>query len=103
MTSGAIYEAFVWSETDYDYYYVDVSSGGIFEAILRFTPPDYDYYYLNLYDDRARVVATGNTISDGVTHIVENDLSPGRYYLLVRSASGSNQSVPYQLQVVIPG
>ena len=34
LTSGAIYNAFVWTEVDYDYYYVDISSTGIFEAIL---------------------------------------------------------------------
>ena len=34
LDSGAIYEAYVWTQADYDYYYVDVTADGIFEAIL---------------------------------------------------------------------
>lgn len=102
LVSGAIYDAYVWTAADYDYYYVDVGAGGIFEAILRFTPTNYDYYRLALYNQSTSVVASGTTISDGVLHLTASSLSPGRYYLLVQSGSGSSQSVPHELQVFVP-
>lgn len=40
LVSGAIHDAYIWTTTDYDCYFVDVGTGGIFEAILRFTPPN---------------------------------------------------------------
>ena len=40
LKSGAIYEALLWTEADYDYYYVDVTANGIFETILLETVAD---------------------------------------------------------------
>ena len=45
--------AFVCTEADYDYYYVDISSTGVFEAILSEDITGSVYYWLYLYDSQA--------------------------------------------------
>lgn len=83
--------------------YVDVTAQGLFEAILILSEEIPNAYYnLILYDDQAQVIASDYTYSEPV-HIVQRDLFPGRYYLLVNSRSQSSQTQPYQLQVFLPG
>ncbi len=102
LTSGAIYEAFVWTEADYDYYYVDVTDSGIFEAILLETVTDATYE-LCLYQSNAQLIRCENTYGEGAAHVIRNGLPAGRYYLLVKSSYGSSQTSRYHLQAFIPG
>jgi hypothetical protein len=102
LTSGAIYDAHIWTDVDYDYYFVDVASTGIFEAILTEQVSDATYDLI-LYNDRASVHTSGYT-SGGFSHVVSAYTTPGRYYLLVKSRyGGSSQTQPYHLQVFVPG
>jgi len=100
LSSGAIYDAFMWTNADYDYYYADVAEPGLLELFLSEQIPE-ARYKLTLYNNRAEKVTEFDT-RDDVGRLVRH-VYPQRFYLLVRSIMGHSETRPYHLQVFVPG
>lgn len=101
MTSGAAYEAFIWTATDYDYYFMDIGADGIFEATLTEAMADATFD-LCVYSSSIQLIGCDNTYGGDPARIVRSNPTAGRYYLLVRSSIGASQSTRYRLQAFGP-
>ncbi|ERI92596.1 bacillolysin family protein [Clostridiales bacterium oral taxon 876 str. F0540] len=94
LTSGTVYNSYIYSSTDIDYYYINASSGYI-NISLSNLPKDYDIYLLN---SAGNVVAKSE--STNTTENIRYYAAAGKYYIKVVGYNGVySTTTPYALKV----
>lgn len=97
ITKGTIYNAYIGSTTDVDYFKFTQSSTGYINVSLTNLPKDYDLY---LYNSSGTLVAksvNGGTSSEAIKY---NAKKTGTYYVKVVGYNGANStSAAYALKV----
>jgi len=92
------YESYIWHATDKDYYKFTPTRSGAIHVELHNIPAgcDYDLY---LYNGAYQLIAQ-STHSGNQSEHLESWVSPGNYYILVKSWGGSySQTSPYRLHL----
>ncbi|MTI49670.1 M4 family metallopeptidase [Sporosalibacterium faouarense] len=96
LASGNVYESYIYTSSDDDYYYVNMSSTGNLSISLTNLPGDYDLYLYNASGTRLARSWNGGTTSESISY---NITSPGNYYIIVTGYNGAHStSTPYKLE-----
>lgn len=98
LTSGTIYNSYIYTSTDIDYYYFNTAAAGTI-SISCTVPLDYDIY---LYNSSGTQLASASTLKATET-ITYNASSAGKFYIKVvgwRSAYSSTST--YGLKATFP-
>ena len=100
LTFGQAYHSYIWDEGDEDVYFFQIDQSQTLR--IRLTEitavADYDIF---LYSAAEELLASSKLAIDRET--IERGLSPGTYYVVVRSFSGFSQNEPYSLQIETAG
>lgn len=100
LTSGTIYNSYIYSSTDVDYYYFSTSKAGSITVSLTNIPKDYDLYLLNSSGNIVARSENGRTTSESITY---NAKSADKFYVKVVGYNGANSRTgAYALKVVYP-
>lgn len=90
-----IYEEYIESDDDDDFYYIWILQEGTVEINLTNIPPGTDYD-LFLYDDSIEKVAESRNFEHENEQIV-SQVGPGKYYIWVFPYTGYSNTDPYHL------
>jgi hypothetical protein len=97
LQSGTVYQSYVWTDSDEDFYQVDVPAGSTgLVAGLSNIPANCDYD-LYLFDGQNQLVESSTASGNADESLSGVGLAAGTYYLEVTPWAGSSQSQPYSL------
>ena len=102
IASGTDYNSCIWTDSDEDYYRLNITTLGNIVVDLTNIPAGTDYD-LELYDGSYRLAGYSWRGSNHDEHIVFSPIRTGSYYLKVYSYSGSSQSQAYRLRATYNG
>ena len=96
LTSGSSYEGKICSNSDVDWYKVNITSAGTIS--LSLTGPSSNDFDLELYDSSDTLIASSNSGAGADESIHYNVTTTGDYYIKVYEFYGSyNSTTPYTL------
>jgi bacillolysin len=97
LTSGTVYNSYIYSSTDSDYYYFDKTVAGTITVSLTNLPKDYDVYLLNSAGTVVAKSENGSTTSESISYA---SAPVGKYYVKVVGYSGAySTTTAYALKV----
>ena len=97
ITKGTVYNAYISSSTDVDYYKFTQSSTGYINVSLTNLPKDYDVYLYNSSGTQVAKSTKGGTSSESIRY---NATRTGTYYVKIIGYNGNySTSTKYALKV----
>ncbi|MFZ5351601.1 MAG: M4 family metallopeptidase [Bacillota bacterium] len=100
IASGTVYDSYIYSSNDVDYYYFDISAAGNISVTLTNLPGDYDLYLLNSSGSTIAKSEKGSTSNESISYSASGT---GRYYVKVIGYSGAySTSTKYALKATYP-
>jgi hypothetical protein len=103
LASNALYEGYIWPDSDRDYFYLDMPGDGILEVLVDNAPTD-AWWDLIVYDSSGDSEMS-TSIYGGSTRVSKWLWGNQRLYIMIKawSSSHGSQTQPYRLRVFIPG
>ena len=100
LTSGTVYNSYIYSGTDTDFYYVNTTAKGTITVNLTNLPKDYDVYLLNSSGTTVAKSENGSTTSETISY---SSTITGKYYIKVIGYGGVYSTTnAYALKVTYP-
>jgi len=100
ITSGTVYNSYIYSGTDADFYYFNTTAAGTITLSLSNLPKDYDLYLLNSAGTTVAKSENGSTSSESISY---SSTAAGKYYVKVMGYSGAySTSTAYALKATYP-
>ena len=100
ITSGTIYNSYIYSGADADFYYFDTTAAGTITVSLTNLPKDYDVYLLNSAGTTVAKSESGSTSNENISY---SSTAAGKYYVKVMGYSGAfSTSTAYALKATYP-
>lgn len=97
IVSGTIYNSYIYTTTDVDYYKFTVSTGKSISISLTNLPADYDLYLYNSAGTQVAKSENGSTTSETITYTA----AIGTYYVKVIGYSGAKSTTTkYALKAI---
>jgi bacillolysin len=98
LASSTIYNSYIYSGTDVDYYYFNTNATGTITVSLTNLPKDYDVYLLNSSGTTIAKSENGSTTSESISY---SSAGIGKYYVKVVGYSGAySTTTKYALKTV---
>ena len=100
LTSGDVYNSYIYTSTDVDYYYFNAAANGNITVNLTNLPKDYDLYLLNSAGTVVAKSENGSTTSEAISYTAA---AAGKYYVKVAGYSSAYSTTgAYALKVTYP-
>lgn len=100
ITSGTVYNSYIYSSSDVDYYYFNTAAAGTITVNLSNLPKDYDLYLLDSSGTTVAKSENGSTTSENISY---SSSAAGKYYVKVVGYSGAySTSTMYALKATYP-
>lgn len=100
ITSGTVYDSYIYSSSDTDYYYFNTTAAGSITVSLTNLPKDYDVYLLNSSGTTVAKSENGSTSSESISY---SSTAAGKYYVKVAGYSGAySTTTAYALKATYP-
>ena len=101
LTSGTIYNSYIYSSSDVDYYYFNTGAAGTITVSLTNLPKDYDIHLVNSLGTTVAKSEKASTTSESISY---SATAAGKYYVKVVGYSGAySTTTAYALKVTYPG
>ncbi|MBW9158417.1 MULTISPECIES: M4 family metallopeptidase [Clostridium] len=100
ITSDTVYNSYIYSSTDTDYYYFNTTAPGAIAVSLTNIPKDYDVYLLDSSGTTVAKSETGGTSNESIAY---SSPAAGKYYVKVIGYSGAySTAAAYTLKANYP-
>lgn len=100
ITSGTTYNSFIYSSSDVDYYYFNITSTGNINVTLSNLAGDYDLYLYNSSGTLLKKSEKGSTTNESIAYTAT---ATGKYYIRVVGYGGAfSTSKAYALNATYP-
>ncbi len=100
LASGTTYNSYIYTSSDVDFYYFDITRTGNISISLSNLAGDYDIYLLNSSGTTIAKSENGSTTNESISY---NATATGRYYVKIIGYNGAySTSKAYALRVTYP-